>query len=45
VDRLHELAELGISKVFVLRVGRGIDPGLHRQADRDLVDLVLPRLT
>jgi 5,10-methylenetetrahydromethanopterin reductase len=45
VDRLHEVAELGISKVFVLRVGRGIDPDLHRQADRDLVDLVLPRLT
>jgi hypothetical protein len=29
----------------VLRVGRGIDPELHRQADRDLADLVLPRLT
>jgi hypothetical protein len=35
--------EVGVSKFFILRVGRGIDPELHKQADRDFVDRVLAR--
>lgn len=44
IDRLQELMEVGVGKFFILRVGRGIDPGLHEQADRDFVDRVLARL-
>jgi hypothetical protein len=41
VDRLRELADAGVTKFFVLRVGRGIDPDAHSQAERDFVDRVL----
>jgi 5,10-methylenetetrahydromethanopterin reductase len=41
LDRLYELVDAGVSKFFVLRVGRGIDPDAHEQAERDFVDHVL----
>jgi 5,10-methylenetetrahydromethanopterin reductase len=41
VDRLRELVDAGVTKFFVLRVGRGIDPDAHEQAERDFVDHVL----
>jgi 5,10-methylenetetrahydromethanopterin reductase len=41
VERLGELVDAGVSKFFVLRVGRGIDPAAHEQAERDFVTHVL----
>jgi 5,10-methylenetetrahydromethanopterin reductase len=41
-ERIEQLAAVGIRRISVLRVGRGIDPELHKKADRDLVELLIP---
>jgi 5,10-methylenetetrahydromethanopterin reductase len=44
VDRLHELADLGIRRVFVMGAGLGLDRDEAQAARRRFVDDVLPRV-
>jgi hypothetical protein len=41
IDRLCQFMDMGVTKIFVLRPGRGVDPDIHAEADRALVEGVV----
>ena len=44
IERITELAEIGITKIFVMDAGQGIDPTAVKQSRRMLVEDVIPAL-